>query len=190
MEYDFEKIFEENKENFIRLRYNPLLPEKLEPYAKRLADEKRKEEHHKLDGKKEEKRIVTGLLGELAMEFLLQTKIVDWSVGDSTKYNNPDIPGYRVGIKTVEYGKFPVIFKRNFYPQIVCVVDKERNQIYICGLAEESVLNLYQDDDLIVDDNLKRKGTKTGFYGMHKLKSVRSILDLQRYKENKCNKRK
>ena len=65
---------------------------------------------------------MTGLLGELALEYTLGIKFIDWSIGKSADYHIPDIPGYKVGIKTVEYGKFPIIFKKNYYPQIICVV--------------------------------------------------------------------
>lgn len=99
---------------------------------------------------KKEKRIITGLLGKYALEQVLGIEIIDWSIGKSKDFNKPDIPEYEVGIKTVEYGKFPIIFKKNDYPQIICIVKKDENTVYVCGLGEVDVLNEYQDDDLII----------------------------------------
>lgn len=36
-------------------------------------------------------------------------------------------------------------------------------------MATSNVLNNYQDDDLILDPNLRARGTKTGFYGFEQL---------------------
>ena len=51
---------------------------------------------------------------------------------------------------------------------------------YICGLATVEVLNKYQSLDLILSPSLRKRGTKTGFYGFHKLikpDNVREHLD-------------
>ena len=99
-------------------------------------------------------------------------------------YYIPDIPGYRVGIKTVERDKFPIIFKDNSYPQIICIKStKYNNLIFVCGLATSNVLNNYQDDDLILDPNLRARGTKTGFYGFEQLVPIKSLNDLSTYKK-------
>jgi hypothetical protein len=99
-------------------------------------------------------------------------------------YHQPDIPGYSVGIKTVEQGKFPIIFKKNDYPQIICIRSlKEPNLIYVCGLATKEVLNTYQDTSLILDRNLRARGTKTGFYGFQYLKPIESLKDIEKYKK-------
>ena len=110
--------------------------------------------------------------------------IIDWTIGYSGLYHIPDIPGYRVGIKTVERDKFPIIFKDNSYPQIICIKStKYNNLIFVCGLATSNVLNNYQDDDLILDPNLRARGTKTGFYGFEQLVPIKSLNDLSTYKK-------
>ena len=107
--------------------------------------------------------------------------IIDWSIGNSDFYNNPDIPGYKVGIKTVERNKYPIIFKNNMYPQIICIKSIQcDNLVFVCGLATKEVLNEYQDDNLILDENLRKRGTKTGFYGFSHLLPVRSLDDLSK----------
>ena len=55
------------------------------------------------------------------------------------------------------------------------------NLIFVCGLATTDVLNNYQDDNLIIDPNLRARGTKTGFYGFSELTPIQSIKDLTQY---------
>ena len=166
-----------------KVRYDDNLETRLSAYVTKMANAKAKEEHHQQDGFNEEKRIMTGLLGELAIEHRLGIKIIDWSIGKSRDYHTPDIPGYKVGIKTVEYGKFPIIFKKNFYPQIICIVKKDEKAVYVCGVADVDVLNKYQDDNLVLSPYLRARGTKTGFYGFDKLKPIRTIDDIAQYKK-------
>lgn len=145
---------------------------------------KQTESQHLIDHAKESKRFTTGFLGEAALEKLFNIDIIDWTVGDSKAYHHPDIPGYNIGIKTVEKGKFPIIFKRNYYPQILCIKsDQYSNLIFVCGLAVPEVLNKYQDDNLILDPNLRRRGTKTGFYGFQYLTPIHSLDDIAKYKK-------
>lgn len=123
-------------------------------------------------------------MGEAALEKILGIPIIDWTIGDSDKYHIPDIPGYKIGIKTVEYGKFPIVFKHNYYPQIICIVDtKKVGNVYVCGMASVEVLNTYQDDSLIIDDKLRSRGTKTGFYGFDFITPIESLDDLEPYKK-------
>lgn len=183
MDYVFEDCFGNCIIESTKVRYDDNSETRLLAYVKRMAAAKSQETHHQRDGYNEEKRIMTGLLGELALEYLLGIKIVDWTIGKSKDYHNPDIPGYKVGIKTVEYGKFPIVFKKNFYPQIICVVKKDEKAVYVCGLAEVDVLNKYQDDNLVLSPNLRARGTKTGFYGLDKLKPIHSINDILNYKK-------
>ena len=117
----------------------------------KLAEERVKakmgEYHHKIDGGSEMKRNITGLKGEFAVEKLTGLKIVDRTVGNSCKYNKPDIEEYGVGIKSVTNGDYPVIFRDNSYPQIICICSNRcENNVAVCGLATEDVLDKYQSD--------------------------------------------
>jgi len=98
--------------------------EKIVEFAEQVIKKKIVEIHHQVDNHSELKRFTTGLLGEAALEQLFGIKIIDWTIGNSSYYHHPDIPGYRVGIKTVEHGKFPIFFKKNDYPQIICIRSK------------------------------------------------------------------
>ena len=154
-----------------------------------IIEAKSKESHHKIDSRQEEKRFTTGFLGEAALEKLLGIPIINWSIGNSVFYNDPDIPGYKVGIKTVERNKYPIIFKNNMYPQIICIKSIQCDDlVFVCGLATKEVLNEYQDDNLILDENLRKRGTKTGFYGFSHLLPVRSLDDLSKYKNQRDEK--
>lgn len=156
----------------------------LEDFALKLNAAKQNEFHHIIDNKSGIKRFTTGLLGEHAIEKLLGINIINWNIGNSKEFHNPDIPNYKVGIKTVEYGKFPIIFKKSYYPQIICIVKKrsDASVVYVCGIATTDVLNSYQDDDLILDQALRSRGTKTGFWGFEHLIPLTSIEDLKEYK--------
>lgn len=152
-----------------------IIPDETMEKIEKLSDEiiccKMKEKEHKIDNTNEKTRWMTGLVGEAACEIYYGLKIIEWSAGETLKYKHPDIQGLcigDVGIKTVEKGKFPIIYKENPYPQLFCIRTKY-NEVLICGLATKSILNRYQNDDLIIDPNLRKKGCKTGFYGFNYL---------------------
>lgn len=153
---------------------------RLKSFAKYLAENKRYEHfsngsYHK-DVYNEDSRWLSGLIGERAVEILLGVKIIDWSVSrNSAPYNVPDIRGCNVGIKTCKRGNYPIIFKRNEYPQIICIRDDRfENLVWACGIASVEALNKYQDDEM-VRGSLRERGTKTCFYGFKDLLSLKGI---------------
>lgn len=175
-EYYREMIGESHK-NFVRVLLTDEEMRKTHELAEKIANAKKWEQHHKVDGDKEVKRFWTGLKGEMAVEKLLGMNIIEWEAGNSNTYNHSDIKELNVGIKTVEKYKFPIVFKKNYYPQIICVVDDERpNLVFVCGLASKENLNTYQDDDLILDPKLRARGTKTGWYGFQNLKPMKELM--------------
>lgn len=184
MKYSYKNDVDPYAGNFSIIRIEPKYVEKIHDFVHEIVMRKAKEEHHIVDNQSEIKRFTTGFMGEAAIEKLFGIDIIDWSIGDSKSYHVPDVPGYSVGIKTVEYGKFPIIFKDNYYPQIMCIRSiKEENVVAVCGLATKEILNTYQDDNLILDAKLRARGTKTGFYGFGFLKPVKTILDIKEYKK-------
>lgn len=171
-------------DSFVRVIISEIVTKRIKQFAEQIVKVKSTETHHKIDNSQELKRFTTGLMGEAALEKLLGISIIDWSIGNSQNYHHPDIPGYRIGIKTVEKGKFPIIFKLNNYPQIICIrADYRDDLVFVCGLATESVLNSYQSDNLILDPKLRARGTKTGFWGFSYLFPVHSIDDIINYKQ-------
>lgn len=152
-------------------------------FAYKKSEAKGHEQHHKYDKVSEIKRNLTGVEGELAIEKILGIKIIDYTIGDSKKYHVPDLQaaGYLVGIKTVEFGKAPIVFKNSYKPEIICV-KMDDTTILVCGLALPHILNHYQSIDLVCDSNLRKRGTKTGFYGFHRLIHLKNLCDLDPWK--------
>lgn len=183
---DIQDLYQQKVANcankFIKVVLNPLEVQFILNTANSIVEAKKNETSHRKDGASELKRFVNGLKGEAAVAKHLGITIIDPTVGVSIDFDKPDIPGYNVGIKTVDYGHFPVIPKQNTYPQVICICHPNSNNVvYICGLANVDTLTKFQHDDLILDPNLKMKGTKTGFYEFSKLKEV-SLESLKPYK--------
>ena len=158
--------------SFVSIKIEELLIKKTEEFAKEIVKTKLKERHHFIDNSQEIKRWKNGFLGEYAVEKFIGKKFVDLSIGDSKKYHVSDLSklGIDWGIKTVEYGNFPIIFKNSFKDEII-VIKKTDQLFYICGLATKETLNKFQSEDLILSPGLRAKGTKTGFYGFSDLKT-------------------
>lgn len=152
---------------------------KLKAFIKEVIEAKQTEEHHKVDNGQEAKRWYTGFAGESALEKYLDAEYVDLTVGNSKQYHVSDLSklGLDIGVKTVESGKFPIIFKKSYSPQIIVV--KDNTDLYICGMATVNTLNKYQSDELILSPALKARGTKTGFYGFEYLEPFDNIADLR-----------
>lgn len=174
MDYLYEDLVSRHAKNFIPVVIPKTKIDKIHNFAKQVIEAKQKENHHKVDCNHEYKRFVTGLMGEAAVEELLKMDIIEWDIGNSKNYNHPDIKKLGIGIKTSERNKFPIIFKKNTYPQIICILsDKRPDIVFVCGLATPEVLNRYQSDTLVLSQNLLNRGTKTGFYGFHKLQRIK-----------------
>lgn len=166
--------------NFVRIEVDQPSIRKINDFVNDVIVQKKKEAHHLIDEQSHFKRYYTGTLGEVAMEiFLGVSGIVDWTIGSSADYNVPDMKkiGINAGIKTVNYGSFPVIFKNSFSSEIMMIRWKERH-VYICGLATKEILNQYQSDELILDRKLRKRGTKSGFHGFEHLKTFSSKEEL------------
>lgn len=155
--------------------------DKLNQFVKEVIAVKQNESHHQIDSNNESKRWFTGLGGELALQKILGESFVDLSVGNSIGYHTPDLSklGLSVGIKTVEYGKYPVIFKKSYKPEIIILKTGDK-EFSVLGLATVNVLNKYQDDNKILSHSLRARGTKTGFIGLHKLKPFNNLEDLKK----------
>ena len=157
----------------------------IESFADEVIKAKKSEYHHQIDGHNEKKRFVTGLCGEMALSKVLGFDIIDWNIGNSKKFHHPDIPGYNVGVKTVEWGKFPIVFKNSHYPEIICIRGvKNPNKVLICGIATPDMIKEHQSDDLILSPSLRARGTKTGFYGFN---ALWDLSKLKHFKKKKAS---
>ena len=157
--------------------------DRIDDFVNRIVPQKFLEKQHQADDENEYTRFFTGMMGECAMEKLFHRQFVDWTIGNSRLYQRADLRklGLRVGIKTVEMYKFPVVFKTEWYPELICI-RRNVNTIILCGLATVPVLRKYQDVNLILSPKLKKKGTKTGFYGFEHLIKISSFDDLKRFR--------
>lgn len=151
----------------------------LDDFVKSVMTKKKEEKHHIQDPYNEAKRWRTGMGGELALEIFIDKKFADLTIGNSKDYHVPDLSalGLKVGIKTVELGKYPVIFKRSEKPEII-ILKLDSIRYCILGLATVDVLNKFQDDDEILSPSLRARGTKTGFVGLHSLKRFKNYEEL------------
>jgi hypothetical protein len=182
--FNYDDCVRKYSSTFVRIILSETKVETVKNFVKKVIQEKINESHHVVDSGMEEKRWTTGFLGESAVEQFFDTEFIDFSVGSSTNYHVPDLKkiGYDCGVKTVEKDKFPVIFRKSYKPEII-VVKQSDKVFYICGLATTDVLNEYQSLDLILSPSLRRRGTKTGFYGFHKLvrpDSIKKYLELKK----------
>lgn len=153
--------------------------DKLDNFIKEMLVKKKTEAHHISDSYNEAYRLRTGMGGEMALEQFIGKSFVDVTVGDSFDYHVPDLSklGLNVGIKTVERGKYPIIFKRSERPEII-ILRLSDETFGILGLASVDALNKYQDDSHILSPNLRARGTKTAFTGLHKIKPFSNYEEL------------
>jgi len=137
-------------------------------FAKNIPQQKLKEKHYRIDDDSLEKRFFTGFLGELAVNLLLGNLSLDLTIGDSKDFNVPDLPKLNIGIKTVEWGKFPIVSKNPKTSEIINIV--RGNTVFVCGIATVDNLKKNSSDDLVLSRKLVQRNVKTGFYGFNELK--------------------
>ncbi|MCB2356901.1 hypothetical protein [Clostridium estertheticum] len=166
--------------NFNKVEFTESAIKKVTVFVNEIIKIKIDEPHHIIDNGSEFKRFFTGTLGEIAIEHFLKCNFFDWTIGNSNEYNQADLKkiGLNIGVKTVEYGKFPVVHKDVKRPEIINV--KIDNEILICGFASIDLLNKYQDDALILSPSLRARNVKSGFYGFEHLIQFKSIEDLKK----------
>ena len=167
--------------NFILIELEDREVERIEDFCDRVIEAKIKESQYDRDYTSMRKRFYTGTAGELAVEKYLETQgVVDWTIGDSKLYHKADLTsiGVDAGVKTVEFGMFPIVFKESYSPEIICILWKKK-WVYICGIASPYVLDNHQDINLVLDQRLKDKGTKSAFWGFNQLKQFKNLVQLK-----------
>ncbi len=176
--YTYDTHIKPYSDKFIRIKLDTNEIKKAFKWALEMTEAKDIEMTIAHDRSSAFKRLAHGVIGEMAIEKYFQTTFIDWTIGNSKDYSVPDLisVGHHIGIKTVEYGKFPVIPKDNHYSQIINIYRAKDQVCFICGLATPEVLNLFQTTDLIISNSLRRKGTKTAFYGFEHLIEPNNII--------------
>lgn len=143
-------------------------------FVQEVVKEKVKETNHKFDNKSMETREFTGKIGEIAVEYWLMNlspdmckgPFVDYTVGKSKDYNIPDLlaAGYNLGCKTVTYKNFaPLVPKNPDIPELICLWDEQKSVVHILGIATPNMIKEHGDIDLVISEDVKKRGTKTGF---------------------------
>jgi hypothetical protein len=152
------------------------MAERIDELAVGIADRKMTESGYRSDNASLVKRIQTGLYGECALGQMLGVDIIDWSVGDSSEFNVGDLSkiGKDVGVKTVEYWKFPIIHAEPIRPEVIIL--RHGLRFLVCGLYTPEVMKTYSSRDFIIDP--KVRGSKTAFYGIPFYKSISTIDDI------------
>lgn len=178
---DYNKLVTPYATNKPRIVVDPLTIKKINELVRSIIDRKRVEEHHLIDFGNEYKLFYTGLIGEAAMEQYFGENIIDWSVGDSSFYNEADLKkqGLNIGIKTVEAWKFPIVHKKVYRPELINVKLDEKTVVFF-GYASKKVLEENQDDKYILSSMLKARGTKSAFLGFSQLIMIKDINELKK----------
>jgi len=146
--------------------------------------------HYTADSNQIKSRSTRGYLGEAALENFLGMKFSDLDPMFSYSKNIPDLEpiGLRYGVKTNRPSNPFIIFKNSPYPEIL-ITQSESSELkyHVLGLFPPSLLNHpdFTCDSLIYDDELKRRGTKTGFFGVHLGKQFKTYDDLLMYAGDK-----
>ena len=159
----------------------------IEDFAKKVVQEKMKEEVHQKDCGREVERWMNGYLGEKAVEKFLGVSFSDKTVGKSKSYSFPDLEsiGYKVGVKTCRFPNFPTINRDIHTPQIFVMISGDGKRATILGLADVNLLKENLDnkdnDDLVYAKSMLER--KTAFSMLTKLKQFKSLEDLKDYKK-------
>ena len=140
------------KQQHVTIKLTERDKKKARDFADKVAEAKVVEGIYKRDNKGISERHYVGKIGEIAIEKLLMTSYVDYSIGNSHKYGIPDLrdAGYEIGVKTTKKQN-GVIFvpARPKYPQIVCVFDEVNSLVHIMGLITVETMKQYGDEELL-----------------------------------------
>jgi len=165
-----------------------------EEFARRVVKAKMKERIHQEDGNNEHMRWVTGVLGEVALGKILEVKIHNNQVGNSSDFTVPDLQeplGLIAGVKAFRIGNFPLTnrlqtekgLSKQAYPQVFVCVDIDNKVAYLLGLATVDVLlkneNILENNCFVKDQTaLARKTAFTSFNELIPFKDVKSLKRL------------
>jgi hypothetical protein len=168
--YDYPECVDAYFDNFEVVILGEDAVAKISTWAQKYVEAKINETQYKIDPNRMLQRAITGYCGEYAVQEFLGRNFIDWSIGNSEKYNKADLHslGIDCGIKTVEYGKFPLVFKKPKSAEFM-VIKKSDYEFWLCGWADPQILGQHQCEDLILDPKLRQRGVKTAFYGFEHL---------------------
>src|SRR6056297_476701 len=164
--------------SFIKIKEKKV--EKIRNFVLKVINTKKDEKGYRNDNKRLFKRFYNGMLGEVAVEQFLDTSFIDWTVGPSRLYNRADLTnlGLNIGVKSVEYGKLPLIKKNPLRGEIINLIMNE-STVMIGGYASIFDLMVFGNDEMVLSSAVKNKGVKTAFDGLHMLLPFNDIEELR-----------
>lgn len=179
-----------NQGKLIRVPITEEMYEVAQQFVQEIVIEKSKERQHQLDPRNEEKRWMTGVLGEMVLEELLQMTFCDRTIGQSKEYAKPDLHllQLKIGVKSFDLGNFPLIpkgkqFNKKRVPsdgEVFIGVSAYHREAYVFGVGFNDVIEqneLNPESIRYVKDN-NAKNRKTAFIALDQLHYFQTFEDL------------
>jgi hypothetical protein len=181
LDISYESWVKPVQSNFLRIDLTEEEISLVERTAEKIATKKREEKGYLYDNDGLFKRWTTGLGGEVALGKHLGLKILDDRVGPSNEFDIGDLKriGLDIGVKSVEYGKFPLVHVFPKRCEIILLKHQSKFRYMLCGLYTPDIMSLYSSRELVVDDKVRE--SKTAFYGIPFYKSFKTVEDLNKY---------
>jgi len=162
----------------------------LEELALRIEKAKQSEPGYAKDGENIYYRHIYGLYAERAVEKMFNIKFIDYTVGDSSKYDHGDLTNAgcpHVGVKAVLLKKgekkYHVVMRAAIKCEILVYVEKTEDGGVICyvpGLCTPDVLRKYTTRDGVDE---KINDSKGHFHGIHKCEKILNYNYIKHYND-------
>lgn len=129
--------------------------------------------NHKMDKNEIAERLWLSLSGEMAVEKIINKEFIDLIPREKVFYNTYSMKniGFDCIVKTIEYGKYPIIKKNEKKSHIIVLKgnDPKKFRFMILGVATPEILRKYSSIDYIISEKIKAKNIYTAFYGFDHL---------------------
>jgi hypothetical protein len=162
----------------------------LEELALKIEKAKKSEPGYLDDGENIYYRHIYGLYAERAVEKMFDIKFIDYTVGDSSKYDHGDLTNAGcpyVGVKGVlikkDEKKFHKVSRVATKCEILVFIEKTEDGGVVCyipGLYTPDTLRKYTTREG-VDENIV--ATKGNFYGIFDCKKITKYNDIKHYND-------
>lgn len=183
LNYDYSKICNE-KFNICRpnckiVKISEIEYDELKGYAKEIASIAKVENRKLKDKDGLYSRFLSGLIGEYAIgKYLGRLDLFNaYSAGGSYGNNHADCLcyNYKIGVKTSYLGRTIKLNRNSSTSQIICqytknmVYGEDGLVVFICGILPLEYIKFYGKLEYIEDEDLRKSGTKLGFFDFDRL---------------------
>lgn len=162
--------------------------EDVKQFALQLEEAKKSEPNYKKDGEGIYYRHLNGLYAEKAIEKKFGVRFIDYTIGESSKYDDGDLKNAgcsHIGVKGVvlNYSEEPfhLVNRVATKSEILVFLEKLSNgdiKCYIAGLYTPDVLRKYNTRIGVKDEICITKGY---FYGIGEYKKINSYNHIKKY---------